>query len=63
MRRWRASGGRWRFGLDAGVLTSLGAALHNLKRYPQALASYDRALTLRPDFIRLTVRSETAMLE
>ena len=34
----------------AEALNNRGSALHELKRYDEALASYDRALTLRPDY-------------
>jgi len=34
----------------AEAWNELGYALRNLKRYPESLAAYDRALKLRPDF-------------
>jgi Tfp pilus assembly protein PilF len=34
----------------AGALYNRGNALHELKRFDEALASYDRALALRPDY-------------
>jgi tetratricopeptide (TPR) repeat protein len=34
---------------DAGTLVNRGVTLHDLKRFDEALASYDRAIALRPD--------------
>src|SRR5262249_57363821 len=34
---------------DALALSNRGSALHELKRFDEALTSYDRALALRPD--------------
>src|SRR5262249_6652810 len=35
---------------DPSVLNNHGLALHELKRFDEALASYDRALAMRPDY-------------
>ena len=51
MRRWRATTARSTLRPDyVEALNNRGNALHELKRYDEALASCDRALALRPDY-------------
>ena len=49
--RWRAMTARSPCGrTHAEALYNRGNTLHELKRFEEALASYDRALTVRPDY-------------
>ena len=51
MRRWRASTARSRCSRTLPRRsTTVAITLRELKRFEEALVSYDRALTVRPDF-------------
>ncbi len=50
-RRWRATTRRWRSSPDyAEALNNRGNALRDLERLEEALASYDKALAIKPDY-------------
>ena len=58
MRRWRATIVRSCCGLhSAEAWSNRGNTLYRLKRFEEALASYDRALALRPDFAEALMKS------
>ena len=63
-RRWRATTGRSRSGRTMPRRSTIAAILlSELKRLDEALASYDRALSLRPDYAEALYNRGNALHE
>ena len=62
--RWRATTARSLFGRTVSRCSPIVAIpLHELKRFAEALASYDRALAVRPDYAEALSNRGTTLHE
>jgi len=62
--RWRALIVRWRSGpIMPKLSNNRGNTLRDLKRFDDALASYDRALAIKPDYAEALNNRDAALRE